>query len=382
MATPNLLTYADLVEHLIANSGGSGADGRQQDIRRAILIGVRELTNYRKWTYFYQVYRLTTQPPYNTGTIAYTNSTQTATLAGGTWPTWAAGAQLHSGRVACNVIKRISGTQLLLDPVVNFGQDLAAGTAYVLYKDSYTLPENYKQQDALHNETTSELLYAGPNEWLDMKRRVNSSGMPQYWTIMQDTVLAGRMALFLFPYPSYTLTHDFIYSRAPSRLKYSGYIDVCRQGTVSISGTAVTGIGTAFTADMAGAVLRVGGVSTSDPTGLAGGNPYVDQQVIDSVTDETNLTLKAPFGSNIYSQAKYQISDVVDVDFAMHTALLRSIEYQFAVIRRDDNAPAKYQQYLEAVSVASDLDSRSFSGRTAGHCPPFDDPLWLARVNF
>ena len=66
----------------------------------------------------------------------------------------------------------------------------------------------------------------------------------------------------------------YVYRIAPKPIKYFGYERICREGTVQMAQNAtdkkmyVTGTGTSFPQDCAGAYIRFGAdVDTADPIG-------------------------------------------------------------------------------------------------------------------
>ena len=67
------------------------------------------------------------------------------TIAAGTWPTWAARGRVSISNATYAVENRVSTTILTLRPDQNPGADVAAGTAYNLYQQAYTLPVNFRR---------------------------------------------------------------------------------------------------------------------------------------------------------------------------------------------------------------------------------------------
>ena len=148
------------------------------------------------------------------------------TLTGDMWPDWAAeGTYLRcaaadaaggTDMVAYRVAERKSATILTLDPVINPGVDLPAGTEFVLYRDTYLLPEDYIAQDqALYERNFGGMDYCHPREWLYENRYVFAQGVPQRYTITGDgTTPAGSCSASSRGRMS-SKTIDFIYKRRP-----------------------------------------------------------------------------------------------------------------------------------------------------------------------
>lgn len=85
------------------------------------------------WGFLTPTASLVLNGPYTTGTIAISGTT--VTLSGGTWPTWAASADLIVGGTAYQIASRDSDTQL----TIGTSATVAAGTAYSLNRYVYAL---------------------------------------------------------------------------------------------------------------------------------------------------------------------------------------------------------------------------------------------------
>ena len=94
--------------------------------------------------------------------------------------------------------------------------DLAAGCEFVLYRDTYLLPEDYVAQDqALYEMNFGGMSYTHPREWLYENRYVFAQGIPQCYTITGDPQYPGRLVMRIFPWPYEEKSIDFIYKRRP-----------------------------------------------------------------------------------------------------------------------------------------------------------------------
>ncbi len=138
-----------------------------------------------------------------------------------------------------------------------------------------------------------------------------------------------------------------------------------------MSGTAVTGAGTAFTSAMIGSVLRVSSNTTDLPDDLAGNNPFAYEARITAVASATACTVDASLGTG--TGLKFIISDPVDIEQgAMLTAVLRCCERELAQERTMDveaRAMAT-SRFKEALLAAKEADYRSTAPKGAGDLGP------------
>ncbi len=94
-----------------------------------------------QWSYLKLNYTLTTSAKYDAGTITVVNGT--ATLSGGTWPTWAIHGWLAYGGTYYEVATRTSGSVLVLTNV-DAANDSAAGTEYELLQYRFVMPDDFE----------------------------------------------------------------------------------------------------------------------------------------------------------------------------------------------------------------------------------------------
>lgn len=357
----NLYTFHDVQTHLLELCGGSADDRALRIARRAIQESLRTLPARRNWTYYYLHGRLTTDDDYSTGTVEYdytggANERQ-LTLSGGTWPTNAAYGKVLVSSIVYEVDSRVSNSIVTLKSGLCPTADIAAGTSYQWYRDTYTLPETFHSMDQLVE--SERKIYPEPvtaGHWLDLGFTLNQPAQPRVYSIMGDPDVNSRLALRFSPAPDDAYNFDYIYKRRPRPLVTADY----STGTVSCSAsTTVTGSGTSWTSSMVGAVIRFGTTSTV-PTGVDGASPYQEQAVVTAVGSATSLTVDvAPSGT--YSAVKYRISDWIDVeDGAMYTAFLRGAEYQFAEAFPREDAPRRLQSFERALLLAKESDKRHF----------------------
>jgi hypothetical protein len=97
-----------------------------------------------RWSVYEAEYFLRVEAAYSTGTIAYDHTggvvERLVTLTDGTWPD-----EVQHYRIVIDgdhypIERRVSDTTLTLQPSENPGADVAAGTSYQVYRQSYPLP--------------------------------------------------------------------------------------------------------------------------------------------------------------------------------------------------------------------------------------------------
>jgi hypothetical protein len=366
-------TYFDLVESLIVSSYGGPQDAEQRDIRTAIHRAYDELTTIRDWAYYHVHGRVITDAPYSTGTV--TSSGSTVTLAGGTWPTWAAaGGFLKIGEQICRVASRTSGSVVVLDVALGLKDDITAPSSYTLYRTLYPLPSDFRNMDEPSDEYNWwSGLYVTPDQAMKLERVSNTSGSPLHWTIIKDPASSG-WAIKLIGYPADRETIDFTYRRTARPIRYSGHEPAMRVGTISRSSQTVTGSGTAFSAGMVGSILRVGD-TTNIPGPIESLTPWVSEGKITAVGSATGLTTED--SGTIASTTKYLITDPIDVAPHMSGAMDSACDYWLARIRGtgEDKAFSMYQRDLRLAMEQDQLAPISGRSRNVWHDGGWRSPL-------
>lgn len=370
-----MLTYFDVVEHLVTASFGGPQDAEQRDIRAAVLRAYDEVTTIRDWSYYHVHGRVLTSRPYSTGSVTYSASAPSLTLVGGTWPAWMVGAHIKIGpRVLA--VASVSGQVATLDANIRLpdAMDGQSGLAYTAYRINYPLPADFRNMD----EPTDEYhwwsgVYLTPDQAMKLERVANSSGRPLHWTIIKDPNGTGYMVK-LVGYPTAEETVDFMYRRSARPLKYSGHESKARAGTVARASAAVTGTSTQFSADMVGAYLRAGD-TTNQPGPQWSLNPAVDETLITAVASATSLTTSG--SGTLAAGTKYIITDPVDVPPHMHNVILSGAEYWLARTRAKsaDKEFALYQRDLRLALERDQLAPLSGRSREIYHNGGWRSPL-------
>lgn len=383
-----IATYQDSVDGLIDFVGGGPSDQVLRDVRRAVAEAYREIPNVHKWPYLYRHGRLVTQAPYfgidpagvnPRATIQYQHSggvrPRLMTLTGGVWPSWAASAfiRVSTAEESFNfqmfrVSQVLSATTLVLDDQINPGVDIAPGTTFIMYQDSYQLPADLISQDQPFYELNiGGMQYVQPREWLFENRYILSEGTPNFYTISGDPQYPGRLVMRIVPWPSESRTIDFIYMRRPRPLIYQqtngGVL------TISNGGTTVSCSTPSFTSAMVGSILRVSANAKTPSNAIgsvAGYNPAVLEATILSFISATSIIIDTP-SPQILSGVGWYVSDPIDFEQGtMLTAFVRSSEAKIAGLRNlktKNDAQVASNVALEQGRAAA---SPSFAGRRAG----------------
>jgi len=358
----SLLTLADAVDHVLMAFGiNSSTSGRQA--RAAVYEAYRDLPDYHHWRYYKRRASINTIASQTTGTVEYDSSPRILTLTGATWPVTSRYMGVVIGTGVYKIQGRTSSTEVLLHPEQCPPGDIAAGTSYELFKSVYHLPAGYRQGGRLQPISESTWpTYRNPEGLLDyMVHNYSPSSQPDWYTIRQSEDFMGSMCVEFAPPPNTERTYDFYYSSSPRPFQLFSSSNEYTTGTISASGNAITGSGTAFTSSMAGCVIRTSS-SASSPTGIYGrhnlDNPYDEQRVIQSVTSGTELYVDQAF-TNTVSGAKYSICSPVDLDvYSMATLFLKMCEYTFARMTMRDDADLRKQRVIQQLRVAIAADNK------------------------
>lgn len=358
------LTYFDLVESLIAASFGGPQDAEQRDIRSAVHRAYNELTTIRDWAYYSVHGRIVTSPSYTTGTIGITSGA--VSLSGGSFATAGVTADnarywtIRTGDRSYPLASYSSATAVTLDSQFS-GIDVPAGASYTLFRTVYPLPDDFRNMDEPSDEYNWwSGLYVTPDEAMKIERVSNSSGEPYHWTLIKDPAGSG-WAIKLVGWPTSRETIDFTYRRSARPIRYSGHEAALRQGTISRTGTAVTGSGTAFSAAWVGSVLRF--ASGSQPPGpIESLYPYISESLITARGSSAALTT-ADSGT-IASSTGYLITDPIDIAPHMYSAMESCCDYWLARIR-NQNPDKAFQMAQRDMRLAFEQDQLApLSGRS------------------
>lgn len=185
----------------------------------------QETGKVHEWSFLNPDHDLTLNAAYGTGTV--TVALGIVTLAGGTFPSWAASGVINLAGVDYAIASRDSNTQLTLtDLTVNF----AAGSVYQLHQDDYALPDDFS---AFIGEVS---LRPQDNAWVQVQlvgesrirqyrqvRAYYSVAMQQPWLcavrpLVNDPTVGTRNQLMFWPRILNTAVVTFAYRVRPDVL--------------------------------------------------------------------------------------------------------------------------------------------------------------------
>ncbi len=379
MSALTITTYADLTEHLLDFAGANPGGDMARDARRAAVNGMTLLAQSGLWSYYMSLGRIATSAPYSTGTIEYDHTGGTyerlVTLTTGVWPAWSVYGTLILGNIAYDPVVRLSDSTLQLSINSNPGEDIAAGSTYNLYRDTYPLPLDCTSADrAILVAHATWLEFEHPSQWLVRQQIYRGPALPRYYTIRPAPDYMGTMAMSFFPAPDNQYEIQFMYNRQPRPMRVENYST--GKATITALGVDVTGIGTAWDSVLhTGCVMRFSSSTTTLPTSPVGTNPATLERVVVSVNSATSITLDQAAPATLTGVA-YLLSDAADIEpLAMRLALLRASEYQLAVSRNRRDRMELEQAYFKELIRAREVDSRNNSMQSPRTYRPFPTRL-------
>lgn len=365
-------TAFDLTERLLDFAGADADEKNYRAVRRATLDALREVAVIHRWTNLRTFGRLMLNGAYlgnGVGTVQYQASAGTyplqVTLTGDTFPTWSARGYVRIGSVVAKIDQMISPTVLTLkDPV--FAADVAAGSAFTLYRDTYTLPSDFVfSADSMAETSWGRLSYMNYETWMGRVRYGTGVGTPHFWTISGDPDVPGRLALSVYPAPDADATLDFMYYKRPRPVTT---FDLST-GTALVDGSnpnLVTLAGGVFTAAMKGSVLRLAADQSGPPASVEGLSPYAYEGNIVSVLSPSQATVDAP-APQAGVAVSYRVSDPIDMADLHQTLVARGAERNLSVSRiMLKSSPLADKAFAEALTLAQEGDARISARRASG----------------
>ena len=352
-------TFEDALDYATARVAGGTDAPNQNDVYDAVQAAYREVGYKRGWKYLQRFERITTVAPYSTGTITYDHTGGTfereLTLASGTWPTEAANGWVRIDDVDYEIDERKSGTVVTLTERANPGADVAAGTTYQFYKDTYKFSATVA---ALMFPPSHQTFYGmhqiDLGEWLELRTRSTASGVPTHYALGPHPHY-GYWAMYLWPYPTTADVINLMAHHRPRHLIVTGKAAADRDGTVTSSGTTVTGVNTAFAAKHVGSVLRFSPDAVDLPTGTSGRNAAQYERKVIAVASTTSLTIDSSL--TVSSGVKYSISDPVDFHESMLNYFRRAIDMELSMLQPRGKLPDAAAGKREAMIAAFEADA-------------------------
>ena len=191
------------------------SDAQAEEVSKEIVnAAVRYVATDRDWPWYNRTISITFNPPYATGTLAITKGSTTVTLAGGTWPSWAAEGRLIIGGSSYPVAVRSSDTVLLLDH--EWSADDVTAEPYTLVHFSVSLPPGgvYNIRDVLGGVSwpypVNPIDYGS---WSRVADQFPTGGGPYNWTVWKN-----RMAVWPYYSGSQSRTWNLVVKAKPAVL--------------------------------------------------------------------------------------------------------------------------------------------------------------------
>jgi hypothetical protein len=358
-----LMAYADLMDAVVQYSGNNPNQQSVQNTNRAASAAYLGLVRAHDWSFYKRVFSVPTHAGYSTGTVTYDHTgggtcERQLTLAGGTWPTWAAYGYVQIAMKTYQVQKYYSATVIQLAENNNPGDDITDASEYSLYRDMYPLPLDFANcYNAVTQPSGVQLTYVPIAMWAYGRDYYLNASRPVAFTVTQDLVVPQRQAVRFWPAPNEAYSVLFTYKADLVHPSYRKVVD--GSVTLTASSATVTGTGTKFESGMAGALLRVSRAGDPTlPTGIEGESPAYAEYVIDSVQSETSLTLQDTAAGSL-ARVKYSISSLLDVEpFATREYLFRECERQYRRLARMAVMPGEAMEWQRSLDQAKDADSR------------------------
>lgn len=357
-------TFADAVQHLLDIAGADSGDRQSRIAHRAVRSAYANFPAASNWSYYNTVGRVVTSAPYSTGTVVYDHtggaSERLLTLTDGEFPTWAGAGSILINNVLYDVERWLSTTTVRLSSRTNPGEDITTAATFSLFRDTYTLPVDWRASATLRDSARSfpELAFVSPEEWRGAFISQEFTNFPRMWAVTADPDNTRRFALRLYPPPDAAYNFDHVYVRQPVPVRTEEYATGRTSRTAG--SRVVTGSSDCvWTSAMVGSIIRFSG-DTTVPDGLEGDNPYVEEGQIESIESATSLTLVNSAESTGATKA-YSISDLIDVAAGpMLTAFLRRCELEQAyILPKDSSLQQRTIAYQLALKEAMAADYRS-----------------------
>ncbi len=349
------LTFYDLIEDLEDFATGHSVGVAARSLRAAVLGAYEELVQAHDWSFMHTSGRLQAYAAQSDGTIDYDHDTLTMTLTDETFPlAWTAGAAITLNGVTCDVDRRLTSTTATLDATNNPGEDLTE-ESYVLFQRRIALPANFLSMDAPMTELYGVFgARQGLPEQQAYHRWYQDTGDMRHWDI--GVGADGGLSFYFTPAMDEDYLVDYVYKKRARDMKLTGMASGHSVGTISVSGTAVTGSGTSFSSSMVGSVIRISD-STDKPTGIEGEFPYLEEKVIRAVGSTTSITLESS-GTSAAGVA-YRVSDQCDLPRILHDAMRKCCRKHLAQGRSFKGSEMAANQYREALVYAKRASSMS-----------------------
>ncbi len=201
-------SYSSLLErvgHFLFGIRSGYSSDQTDDIEECITDGLHDVYQAHTWSFFRPIKPITTTAPYKTGTVTVVDGV--VTLAGGTFPDWAAVGVLKVDNGYYEVDTRDGDTQVTLE---NTSVDVDALTTFELCRPLYDLPDNFESVEGNLTYEPGQNCYYREVEVRDDSeiRRLSQytpyTTRPFYYgirTVEFDPTVGSRRRLSLYPLP-------------------------------------------------------------------------------------------------------------------------------------------------------------------------------------
>lgn len=276
------------------------------------------------------------------------------------------------------IIEYVDEWTLKIHPRSNPGQNVA-GSDVTIEANRVELPEDFMTMSFITDSATLSWsdCYIRAEQWLGLEQTAyDTSTHPFRWTILPSRTVKNRWDICWTGSPGSDRTISFLYRRRPQDdLRFAGVetgATSAGEGNQRVATTAnsktVTGTSTAFTASMVGSYMRIGPTKASarsEPSGLDGANPYVEQHRIAAYTSATTLTLETA-AENTASNQAFVVSDLIDISVEHYNAFYALCELKYVQKTADaDRISSAQAKYRDALILAMEVDNKYSGTRSA-----------------
>jgi len=317
-----LRTLVDLVDQILdSRSLDTGTGTHLRKAMRACRDAYRELAGMHSWNYLKRHTQISTVASQSTGTVAYDHTGGTyerqLTLSGATFPDDSRFYRVLISGNHYKIAEKKSSTVVTLAIDANPGSDVAS-TTYQLVRSIYLLPSDFRRASSPINLQSVGYSpdYVSHADLLKYQDEASVSGRPIKYTIRNSDEEFGAMVIEFAPYPNQVEIYDISADVQPRQIRPFGVLPEYKTGTITTSGTTVTGSGTTFSSRMVGSVIRFTSGSSA-PTGDVGNadtySPFDEQKIVVSVGSATELEIDSSLDAT-YTAKPYTIGDPLDIE--------------------------------------------------------------------
>lgn len=352
--------YNDLRQTLRDYLGGTQSDIRENQGKRAIRNGLNRVADAYPWPELVFPWRVNISPSYSTGTVTSSDGI-TFTLAGGTFPTWAAGGLLYVNDDTNTPILlkyRDSGTSVVAHTNFSYPVSVAAGSTYELLRVAYPLPADTHAVHMPLGNDRLEIREIPFNTYHFLLKSSTTSGRPYYYAVgpAPEPYATRAQALWFWPSPN---TEGDDVETIITRWFHIPTIDYPSPSTsVTVTTSGVT------------ATLSAGGAL---PTGIERGHrirfgtttalPVEGdlESTIKSRDSATVLTLESAPATQ--TAVRFVVSEPIGYDnqpcdeHVFRDVIEKSCMYQFDAVRSGVDSAKSMGAFMEALIAAKEMSN-------------------------